>query len=188
MLFGSSWQTWQTVPSLHYFLWEAIAPNRGDISNIAMLWEQIEWGSYRKCSPLSEISTAVYVYNQGVSISELRWCRNSQKGSEPKNFKIWKSSLPYGGLWENEVINCHYHLHCIIPEIFRIVCGTFWRHSLLARNSPGWPGRKILLPSLPENFKIPGKSSAWLAWDTFHSRLARQEKSSAWPAWRVSSQ
>ena len=138
--------------------------------------------------PSSLIGVSRFAWKQGVSISELRWCRNSQKGSEPKNFKIWKSSLPYGGLWENEVINCHYHLHCIIPEIFRIVFGTFWGHSLLARNSPGWPGRKILLPSLPENFKIPGKSSAWLAWDTFHSRLARQEKSSAWPAWRVSSQ
>ena len=125
---------------------------------------------------------------QGVSISVLRWCQNSQKGLEPKNVKIWKSSLPCGGLWKNQVCNCHFHLQCLTSEIFRNFCGTFSRHFLLARNSPGRPGRKNILPGLPENFKIPGKSSAWLAWDTFHSRLARQENFSAWLAWRVSSQ
>ena len=95
--------------------------------------------------------------NQGVSISVLRWCRNSQKGSEPKNFKIWKSSLPCAGHWENQVCNCHFHLHCFISEIFWIFYGTFSRHFLLARNSPGRPGRKRFLPGLPENFKFPGK-------------------------------
>ena len=82
----------------------------------------------------------------------------------------------------------HFQLKCLTLMIFRFFFGTFSRHFLLARNSPGRPGRNILLPGLPENFKIPGKSSAWLAWDTLYSRLARQENLSAWPAWRVSSQ
>ena len=94
---------------------------------------------------------------QGVYISVLRWCQNSQKGLEPKNVKIWKSSLPCGGLWKNQVCNFHFHLQCSTSEIFRNFCGTFSRHFLLARNSPGRPGRNDILPGLPENFKFPGK-------------------------------
>ena len=44
-------------------------------------------------------------------------------------------------------------------EIFTILYGIVSRHFLLARNSPGRPGREIILPGLPEDLKFPGKIS-----------------------------
>ena len=82
-----------------------------------------------------------------------------------------RAELPCGG---------YFHLHCFISEIFRIFCGTFSRHFLLARNSPGRPGRRTLLPGQP-GVKSFSRKFEFL-------RQARQEKFSAWPAWRVSSQ
>ena len=55
-----------------------------------------------------------------------------------KNFKIWESSLTCGGLGENQVRNCHFHLHCLISEIFKffvVLQGISY--------SLGRPGRKI---------------------------------------------
>ena len=135
---------------------------------------------YRFLAPNQIQWVSNYCDYQGVSISELRWCQNSQKGLEPKNVKIWKSSLPCGGLWKNQVCNCHFHLQCLTSEIFRNFCGTFSRHFLLARNSPGRPGRNDILPGLPENLKFSLKFEIL--------RQARQNIISAWPAWRVSSQ
>ena len=74
----------------------------------------------------------------------------------------------------------YFLLKCLTSMIFRIFCGSFSRHFLLARNSPGRPGRNDILPGLPENLKFSLKFEIL--------RQARQNIISAWPAWRVSSQ
>ena len=83
----------------------------------------------------------------------------------------FRAEYHYGG---------YFQFKCLTSMIFRIFCGSFSRHFLLARNSPGRPGRNDILPGLPENLKFSLKFEIL--------RQARQNVISAWPAWRVSSQ
>ena len=148
---------------------------RGLRTVYALIWELLRcslcWrkGCYvfRK-KPLCQNDCLSIYQGPSETVKNSRFGQNAKITPSEVDFR---AEHPCGG---------YFHLHCFISEIFWIFYGTFSRHFLLARNSPGRPGRKRFLPGLPENFKFPGKSS--------HSRQARQENVSAWSAWRVSSQ
>ena len=106
--------------------------------------------------------------------SPSKTAKNSRIG---QNAKITPSEADFR---DEQPCGSYFHLHCLISEILINDCGTFSKHSLLARNSPGRPGRNILLPGLPGVRRFSRKFEIL--------RQARQENVSAWPAWRVSSQ